>query len=609
MSSTIVVDEAAITREEIRNFHITGRGLECAIPAAALQPAVVKQAFPPARPTADLPGVYAAALKSTRTKARQDLLERVRQSRDRLAELLAIDDARSPEASTADVVEAALGIEGSRFLNPGALAGVLQTPLSASERMAPDRRERIENSIATLDEVLAAARQEPPYYMFSAGQNEQCADAFTTALDFCERELERLTAVLRALRVARLESESSFDPFHHQPLLDRFDWQSADAPELAALPPIVVLESVERLAQMSLTSFGRLLRSGHPIHVVITSCGLFTGDLSGIVPDFGYLSIAHREAFVLQSSLVRPEHLAAGLDAMARTLRPAVAVICVPPARLDEEQARIETSLLHVSRSFPLYSYDPSRGDAWAQRFQLLIEDDIGASLADAAALAPEYRGHFRTVPEPSWTDEMLEMGEYLKQYSDRPPLAIPYIRLEGGRRAIVTRELANLSRDRVRAWRIFEELAGVDKAAVAQHDENVKIDAAREAVRRVAAMLTGARALADARASETTPAPPPIIAETEPKHDREGAVDAPADPYIDSFLCTSCNDCFKINNRLFAYDANKQAYIADARAGTYAQLVKAAAGCPASCIHPGTPRPDDKTATPQILATAARFR
>jgi pyruvate-ferredoxin/flavodoxin oxidoreductase len=40
----------------------------------------------------------------------------------------------------------------------------------------------------------------------------------------------------------------------------------------------------------------------------------------------------------------------------------------------------------------------------------------------------------------------------------------------------------------------------------------------------------------------------------------------------------------------MFAYNENKQAYIRDPRAGTFAQLVRAAEVCPAGLIHPGTP-------------------
>ena len=59
---------------------------------------------------------------------------------------------------------------------------------------------------------------------------------------------------------------------------------------------------------------------------------------------------------------------------------------------------------------------------------------------------------------------------------------------------------------------------------------------------------------------------------------------------YIDSIRCTSCNECTNLNNKLFGYNADKQAYVKDARAGTFQQLVIGAERCPVSIIHPGTP-------------------
>jgi pyruvate-ferredoxin/flavodoxin oxidoreductase len=59
---------------------------------------------------------------------------------------------------------------------------------------------------------------------------------------------------------------------------------------------------------------------------------------------------------------------------------------------------------------------------------------------------------------------------------------------------------------------------------------------------------------------------------------------------YVESFRCTSCNECTNLNNKLFAYNADKQAVVKDARAGTFQQLVIAAERCPVSIIHPGSP-------------------
>jgi pyruvate-ferredoxin/flavodoxin oxidoreductase len=65
---------------------------------------------------------------------------------------------------------------------------------------------------------------------------------------------------------------------------------------------------------------------------------------------------------------------------------------------------------------------------------------------------------------------------------------------------------------------------------------------------------------------------------------------DLAIEPSIDSARCTTCNECTNLNSRLFAYNAEKQAFIKDPRAGTFAQLVQAAEKCPVAAIHPGTP-------------------
>ncbi len=61
-------------------------------------------------------------------------------------------------------------------------------------------------------------------------------------------------------------------------------------------------------------------------------------------------------------------------------------------------------------------------------------------------------------------------------------------------------------------------------------------------------------------------------------------------DPYIDTARCTSCNECTNLNKKMFAYNDAKQAYIKDAKAGTFAEIVQAAERCTAKIIHPGTP-------------------
>jgi hypothetical protein len=59
----------------------------------------------------------------------------------------------------------------------------------------------------------------------------------------------------------------------------------------------------------------------------------------------------------------------------------------------------------------------------------------------------------------------------------------------------------------------------------------------------------------------------------------------------------------------MFAYNENKQAYIADVTAGTYAQLVEAAESCQVSIIHPGKPRDPDEPNLPDLMRRAESFQ
>ena len=58
----------------------------------------------------------------------------------------------------------------------------------------------------------------------------------------------------------------------------------------------------------------------------------------------------------------------------------------------------------------------------------------------------------------------------------------------------------------------------------------------------------------------------------------------------------------------MFAYDANKQAYIASKEAGTYAQLVEAAESCQVSIIHTGKPWNANEPGLDELIKRAAVF-
>jgi pyruvate-ferredoxin/flavodoxin oxidoreductase len=93
----------------------------------------------------------------------------------------------------------------------------------------------------------------------------------------------------------------------------------------------------------------------------------------------------------------------------------------------------------------------------------------------------------------------------------------------------------------------------------------------------------------AAAPAAAAAPVEAPVataVAEPEEDDDDDMAMEA----YIESDRCTTCNECTNLNGKLFKYNDMKQAEIADIKAGTFQQLVKAAEACPVAIIHPGTP-------------------
>jgi pyruvate-ferredoxin/flavodoxin oxidoreductase len=123
--------------------------------------------------------------------------------------------------------------------------------------------------------------------------------------------------------------------------------------------------------------------------------------------------------------------------------------------------------------------------------------------------------------------------------------------------------------------------------------------------------------------ATATATVPPPVAEPTpEPVSEPAPQASAPAaaadddddddalvmEAYIDTLRCTTCNECTNLNNRMFAYNDDKQAYIKDPSAGTFQQLVLAAERCPVSLIHPGTPLNPKEKDLEKWVKRAERF-
>ena len=627
--------------------------------------------------------LYATALRREREPRRTAFRTEIEALILQLQDLLRIDDDHSPEGSSSETLSASLGSSAALFIDPDALAGTLPGH-RGSKRLTTTRRERIENTLTILGEYVENDVSAPEIVVVHSGpvpkewdrapvRLVEHPDGLEAALGLLAGLAQSKVDLFRAVRTARLEARSAFDEARHGRVLARLDWEAFTAEEYFLLPAVVVLESCKHLRGRGIHSLSKLLRSGLPVHVLVADSVVDLEldasweETTGYHPGLGYVAVAHREAFVLQSTLAEPAHLFDGLTRMAATLRPGVALVAHPSWSGPVSPWK-QLVAARDGRATPCFLYDPDGGTNWAERFDLTGNPDSEHvwpearttyldekqeernwiqpfTFAHAAALDPAYRPHFRIIPPEAWSDDQIEIERYLN--SDTAVRAVPYLWVVDSdgilARAVTTRELAFACRDRMRAWQILQELAGTNneyarraaetarletldaarksreelEAAHAEELAGVRADAAGEAMERLVGVLMDTDSLPAAQPGAQPATPPPTV-EMPAAADavEEAPVEEPPaeeaisfdEAFIDSPLCTTCQECINLNPKMFKYDGNKQAFISDITAGTFEQLVKAAEKCTARCIHPGVPRADDSSATDELIARAAKF-
>jgi ferredoxin len=290
--------------------------------------------------------------------------------------------------------------------------------------------------------------------------------------------------------------------------------------------------------------------------------------------------------------------------------------------------------------------------------YQNTMEEQFTVELpftpADMMLADARFHELFWNVPPSMWLDEMVPLDEFLEpapaddddaETDDRIPYTLAVDPELNVARVVVARQ-ALIAVDRAaQSWRGLQEMGGIDNshalALISQEKERLEEEKQREVgevekkytlelerdlgelsqeiISRIAAQL-----IAQGQGAPTLgafPAPAPVkgsapaapaeeaAAPTEVEEaEEEDEVVTFDDPYIDTPLCTSCNDCMKINAQLFLYNENKQAYLGDLSTATFEQLVKAAEKCPVHIIHPGKPKNPNEPNLDDLVARAAKF-
>ncbi|MDH5785394.1 MAG: ferredoxin [Chromatiales bacterium] len=321
-------------------------------------------------------------------------------------------------------------------------------------------------------------------------------------------------------------------------------------------------------------------------------------------------------------------------------------------------------------RVHPAFSINPAAGDAFADRMDfsgnpqqerdwplhpfkylddtgVTVEQQLAFTFADYALLLPRLHHHFAVVPAECDTDALVPVAEFLQMADEKVHEHVPFIWAVGNGgvlyRIVISRALIQACRDRLNFWHTLQEMAGVrnkhidnaiaatrteveakaaeEKAALTAEFEaelsRVRAEAASEVMGKLTDVLLGMDfssgaprptfAVSSASATPSTEVVEEAIAD-EPSAVEEEEEVLVEDPWIDTPLCTSCNDCLAINPLMFIYDDSNMALLGDLTTGTYKQMVEAAEICPSRCIHPGQPWNPGEPNLDELKERAAKF-
>ncbi len=568
--------------------------------------------------------------------------------------------------------------------------------------------------------------------------NHLFQDAPSLAVGLFEGHMRKMADGFIDVRRAKLELVGEYDPEIHEPFFSHFNWEQFTDDEFALCPPLFAVGGDGAMMDIGFQNLSRLLSTNKPIRVVVVDTQVysntggqactsgFTGQVSDMAAfgsehhgkeekrkELALIAIAHRGAFVLQSSQGAPSHLLRNVLKGLRARRPSIFILNTPcPVEwgIGDSEAPDAARLALESRAVPHLVYDPEGGPDLADCLDLegnpALEDDwptyelryrernggkageeqtmtIPVTTADWAAHEARFKKHFDPVSEVDSNTEWFPFHEYLSLSSEERTGKSPFIYITNTEHQLarlgVSAEIVTLAEERLALWHVLREMAGIvpsskarntaeaaartnfeekSDALRAEYDTklaNLRAEYPREVARRMAegllrsgGNLTVAQILEQANtlpartstaaplftnvaptgtlpiettepaapaAAPTPPTPPTPPAPPAPVSTEATAQEAVPDeeglsvePYIDTELCTSCDDCIKLNKQMFAYDENKQAYIKDPSAGTFKQLVMAAEACPAEIIHPGTPLDASEPDLEKLIQRAMRF-
>ncbi len=596
------------------------------------------------------------------TAALDDLIGRV-------TDAVAADVAGSPSAVTVDALQASVG--AAHGVDLSALSAILGGSHRYRDP-APARTTRLQDALAALQIARGRLATAAPVGPAGHGAHEAVpAATCRRAFDAWSQDVARRVEMVRAVRIATLELQNRYRPERHDALFAAFGVDQLTGEERRAISPLLVSLDADALDPAEQSLLLEILASDMPIKVFLavrSVPGLAAADGHGAAAEWpvriAEIAAALGEAYVIQAPMSLLPRLAEPLEAAFEHAGPALVAVYAPADdTASSVPPYIRAAAAAEARLFPGFVSDPTRGSSATERLTLVgnvqqdrvwpihrlayedadgrpVEDEAAFTAADFLALDERFWPHFRLDGTSRANGRTAPVADHLA--TDRPtaPDAAPFISIVGADdrlyQAAVGADVITYARRTAARWARLRDLgtprvavttpapgpADASPAAPASTGSGATaaslpgpssaggatpmhpdaVEAAAGTTDAGAASAAGAPAAASPAPAAATVAPPVAPA--------PASATAPPDEAasIDSAMCTACNECTQRNNRMFAYNDAKQAYVKDARAGTYRELVEAAETCPVCIIHPGRPLDPAEPGLDDLVARAAAF-
>ena len=573
----------------------------------------------------------------------------------KLSDILKADFMKSDKASRPEALQVAMANAQAADFDFAAMSRMLAKGPN-EDLLSEDRRRRIGATLMVLNSQRffapgrasadSAERDAPFDFVF-----DNCAEA----LDAFRDRLPQMVDLIKAITIAELEIVNRYRVSQHEAFFAHFDESELGEDELALFPSyLVCLRDGHSGASETVQAF-EAIASGLPVKVLIQTDDIL-GDPSPEPPRASFgggstrlaaMAVGVNDAFVLQaasSDLYRLRDtvrngLAYDGPALFSIFSGATPTVSGIPPYLVAAAAK-------ESRAFPTFTYDPAAGPDRVSRFcvddnpqiqrdwpehtlsfedpdQQRVVEQVALTHADFAICDARYAKHRVPVVPSQWHDSMVPVDEHVLLSAEQRGDKVPYVWTIDADNAlhktVVDDKLLRGARRCLKVWQGLQEIGGINdpyvnrilaqERATWEQEKQAELETLREELGRQAPPAGLAKPAATEPTAPAVSVETPAAADTAPASDAEPVAQADPDtPYIETPRCTTCNECTQINNKMFVYNEDMQAEIADLDAGSYRQLVEAAEICQVSIIHPGKPRNPDEPGLDELTERAAPF-